>query len=239
MATEPRLPPAPKLWKRVPPGRVLAFAPHPDDEVAGPGGVLAMHAAQGDPVRVVIATDGVSGDPDHRFDAAKYTAMRRAESRAGLTLLGVSDVQFWGFPDGHVLSETDLENGARLALAALEQFRPDVVYLPWEHDGHTDHLALHVVVTRALDRASFRGVALGYEVWNAMVPDVIVETTGVFAKKKAAMLAHASQIAYTQYDHSLGGLSAYRSLQHLRGKGYGEAFRCVRGVLPASLAEPN
>jgi LmbE family N-acetylglucosaminyl deacetylase len=237
MVSEPRPPDAPKLWRRVPAGRVLAFAPHPDDEAAGPGGVLALHRAQGDPVRVVVATDGVGGDPDRRFAAADYAAMRRAESRAGLVHLGVDDVQFWGFPDGHVLSEVDLEHGTALALAALAAFRPDVVYLPWEHDGHTDHHALHVVVTRALDRAAFAGLALGYEVWNAMVPDVIVDTTAVFAQKRAAMRAHASQLAYTQYDHALGGLSAYRSLQHLHGRGYGEALRCVRGTLPAALAD--
>ncbi|MFN9705442.1 MAG: PIG-L deacetylase family protein, partial [Planctomycetota bacterium] len=59
-AAEPSLPPLPVLWRRVPAGRVLAFAPHPDDEVAGPGGVLAMHADQGDAVRVVVATVGTS-----------------------------------------------------------------------------------------------------------------------------------------------------------------------------------
>ncbi len=229
-------PAIPSLWRNVPPGRVLVFAPHPDDEVAGPGGVLAMHRAQGDAVRVVVATDGTSGDPDRRFEPATYVAMRHAESRAGLREVGVDDVQFWGFPDGHVLSEVDVENAAVLAVAAIVQFRPHVVYLPWEHEGHADHRALHVVVTRALDRATFAGLALGYEIWNAMVPDVIVDTTAVFPKKLAAMRAHTSQLVYTQYDHCLAGLSAYRSLQHLQGRGYGEAFRIVRGSPPASFA---
>lgn len=239
MAAEPKPPPLPVLWRRVPAGPVLAFAPHPDDEVAGPGGILAMHAGQGDAVRVVVTTDGVSGDPDHRFDPAAYAATRRGESRAGLALLGVHDVQFWGFPDSQELSAADLERGVQLAAAAVQQWAPAVVYLPWEHDGHRDHHALHLVVTRALDRLRWSGLALGYEVWNAMVPDVIVETTAVFARKQAAMLAHRSQIAYVQYDHALGGLSAYRSLTHLRGRGYGEALRCVRGVLPAGLAVPT
>ncbi len=239
MADEPRLPPIPKLWKRVPKGRVLAFAPHPDDEVAGPGGVLALHSAQGDPVRVIVTTDGITGDPDRRFAGSTYAERRRAESRAGLREVGVDDVQFWGFPDSCVLSASDLEWGVQMALTAIAQFAPTIVYLPWELDGHPDHHAAHLVVTRALDRAGFRGLALGYEVWNAMVPDVIVETTSVFAQKQRAMLAHQSQIAYVQYDHCLGGLSAYRSLVHLRGKGYGEAFRCVRGSLPDELAEPT
>ena len=238
MADEPSLPAIPQLWRQVPHGRVLVFAPHPDDEVAGPGGVLAMHTSQGDPVLVVVTTDGTAGDPDHRHDPAAFVATRRAESRAGLALLGVHDVQFWGFPDGHVLSAIDLEHATQRAAAAIRAFRPDLVYLPWEHDGHADHHALHLVVTRALDCEPFAGLALGYEVWNAMVPDVVVDTTAVFPRKLAAMRAHASQIAYTRYDHCLGGLAAYRSLQHLRGQGYGEAFRRVRGMLPAELAEP-
>ena len=52
-ADDPALPPRPDLWREVPHGRVLVFAPHPDDEVAGPGGTLARHVAAGDPVRVV------------------------------------------------------------------------------------------------------------------------------------------------------------------------------------------
>ena len=164
MVNEPTLPPPPQLWQRVPSGRVLVFAPHPDDEVAGPGGVLAMHRAQADVTRVVVTTDGVTGDPDHRFDRATYTALRRAESRAGLAILGVDDVQFWGFPDSCVLSAADLERGVLAALDALAAFRPDVVYLPWALEGHPDHHALHLIVTRALDRSAFAGLALGYEV---------------------------------------------------------------------------
>lgn len=218
---EPQLCPAPR-------GRVLLFAPHPDDEVAGPGGTLALHRAAGDPVRVVVATDGIAGDPDRRFDPSSYASTRRAESAAGLREVGVDDVVFWGFPDGCVLSAADVERGVSVATAELARFRPDVVYLPWQREGHPDHHALHTIVVLALDRVGFAGLALGYEVWNAMVPDRIVDVTAVVEQKRRAMRAHASQLAYVSYDHALLGLSAYRSLVHLRGRGYGEAFCVVR-----------
>ncbi len=224
-------PQLPAHWTDVPHGRVLVFAPHPDDEIAGPGGALALHARAGDAVRVVVTTDGTSGDPERRYAPEAYAALRRGETRAGLRELGLGDAAFWGFPDSCELSEADLERGAQLALAELTQFRPDVVYLPWQRDGHPDHHALHVVVTRALDRAAFAGLALGYEVWNAMVPDLVVDTTPVMPQKVRAMLAHASQTAYTQYDHSIAGLNAYRSLQHQHGRGYAEAFVVVRGTI--------
>jgi LmbE family N-acetylglucosaminyl deacetylase len=233
------LPPRPALWRELPRGRVMAFAPHPDDEAAGPGGTLALHALQGDPVRVVVSTDGTNGDPDGRYQPGEYAELRRRESRAGLRELGLDAVEYWGFPDGFELSENDLSMATQKALAAMQQFAPDVVYLPWSRDGHPDHHALHVVVTRALDQLGRDVLALGYEVWNAMIPDVIVDITATAERKRRALQAHASQTDYVQIDHTLLGLAAYRSQVHLQGRGYAEAFERVRGTLPAGLADPE
>ena len=227
-ADDPALPPRPELWREVPHGRVLVFAPHPDDEVAGPGGTLARHVAAGDPVRVVVTTDGTNGDPDGRFAGIDYAARRREESRAGLAVLGIDDVDYWGFPDGAELSDADLELGVARAADALEQFRPDIVYLPWSRDGHPDHHALHLVVTRAIGRTGRDLLALGYEVWNAMIPDVVVDISDTAEQKRAALHAHQTQLAYVRIDHTLLGLAAYRSQVHLKGQGHAEAFERVR-----------
>lgn len=222
-------PPAvPQLLDGVPRGRVLVFAPHPDDEAAGPGGALCLHRRQGDPVRVVVATDGVAGDPDGRYDKQTYTNLRRAESRAGLRELGVDDVSFWGFPDSCTLSASDIELGVQHATAAITAMQPDLIYLPWRLEGHPDHHALHTIVVQAMARSGYRGEAWGYEVWHAMVPDRILDITAVVEHKRRAMLAHQSQIAYVRYDHCMLGLNAYRSLIHHRGQGYGEAFCIVQ-----------
>ena len=39
--------------------RILALAAHPDDEILGAGGALALNAAEAEAIRVWIATDGV------------------------------------------------------------------------------------------------------------------------------------------------------------------------------------
>ena len=223
----PLPPPEPEWCKDVPHGRVLVFAPHPDDEVAGPGGCLALHARAGDPVRVVVASTGGAGDPDGHYDKAGYTALRQAESRAGLRELGVADAVYWGLPDNCVLSESDLELGTQLAAAAIRGFAPALIYLPWEQEGHPDHHALHVCVTAAMAREKYRGEARGYEVWNAMVPDLVVDITAVAEKKRAAIRAHQSQVRYTDFEHSILGLNAYRSMVHAHGKGHCEAFRRI------------
>lgn len=225
------LPPTPQepRWLTAPPrGRVLAFAPHPDDEAAGIGGTLCLHRAQGDPVRVVIATDGIAGDPEGRFAKAGYGERRRAEARAGQQLLGLDDARFWGFPDNCVLSPSDVELGVQRASQELQDFAPTLVYLPWDGEGHPDHTALHGIVLQAMARTRYAGQAFGYEVWNAMVPDLLVDISSVAGKKEAAILCHASQIAYAQLHRTILGLNAYRSLVHARGHGFAEALRRVR-----------
>lgn len=231
-ASMPRAPKEPKLLRSVPRGPVLAFAPHPDDEIAGPGGALALHRLQGDPVRVVVATDGKAGDPDGRYDAATYAERRRDESRRGLAEIGVHDVQFWGFPDSCELSPHDMELAAQHATASLLAATPRTIYLPWAEEGHPDHHALHHAVVAALDRTRFAGLALGYEIWNAMLPDCVLEVTSVMEQKLRAMRTYASQTDYVAFDHCVQGLNAYRSLVHGRGRGYWEAFCVVRGSLP-------
>ncbi|MCB9886611.1 MAG: PIG-L family deacetylase [Planctomycetes bacterium] len=216
--------PEPAAWQDVPRGRVLAFAPHPDDEVAGPGGCLALHRRAGDFVRVIVATTGAAGDPEQRYPAAEYAALRERESRAGLAELGVDDAVYWGQPDNMVLSASDIELGTQLAAKAIADAAPDIVYLPWSREGHPDHHNTHLIVIAAMRRLHFTGRALGYEVWNAMVPDFVVDISAVAEAKRRAIRAHTSQLAYTDFEHTILGLNAYRSMVHQRGRGFAEAL---------------
>lgn len=228
MAFRPTAPPPQPEWFRdVPRGRVLAFAPHPDDEIAGPGGCLALHRRGGDAVRVVVATTGAAGDPEARFARDSYVDLRERESRAGLAELGIDDAIYWRMPDNMVLSASDYEWGHQLAAQAITEFAPDTVYLPWEAEGHPDHHALFLIVGEGMRRAGFTGSAFGYEVWNAMVPDIVVDITPVEQQKRCAIRAHASQTAYVDFEHTILGLNAYRSMVHARGRGYCEALRRI------------
>jgi len=219
--------PQPEVRRAVPRGRALCLAPHPDDECIGPGGSLAMHREQGDPVLVVVGTDGRAGDPERRYPEATYVELRRAESRAGLRELGVDDVVFWGFPDSCVITDSDIETLAQRIAALFDEWRPDVVYAPWEGEGNTDHRALYCGLVRALKRRPFSGEVLAYEIWNLMVPDVIHDVTAVIDKKERAIRCYETQMAYTDILRPTLGLNASRSMIFNRGVGYGEAFRRV------------
>ncbi|MBK8975313.1 MAG: PIG-L family deacetylase [Planctomycetes bacterium] len=221
---DPAPPPDARCWSTPPRGRVLCFAPHPDDETIGPGGALALHRDQGDLVRVVFATDGSAGDPDALFPRDGYAERRRAEARAALAELGVTDCAFWGYRDACVVAPADLEAVARRAAEELSAFRPDVVYLPWPGERNGDHRALCAGVAAALGRAAFAGLALGYEVWTPLDPDVVLDVTSVVDRKRRALACHVTQLRYVDYQHVILGLNAYRSLMSGRGRGHWEAF---------------
>jgi LmbE family N-acetylglucosaminyl deacetylase len=226
---DPAAPPDPEFRSAPRAGRVLCFAPHADDEVIGPGGALALHRRQGDPVRVVIATAGTAGDPDGRFAGEDLAALRRAESRAGLARLGVEDLAFWGYPDSCVVTPADLDGISARAAAEIAAFGPQVVYLPWAGERNSDHRALHAGVARALDRVGFTGEALGYEVWTPMDPDLVLDVSPVVDAKRTAIRCYATQVCYVDYEHVILGLNAYRSLLHQRGQGHAEAFQHLGG----------
>jgi LmbE family N-acetylglucosaminyl deacetylase len=77
--------------------RVLVIAAHPDDEVLGMGGTIALHArVRDDTVRIVCVTDGSS--TQYPGDAA-IRAQKESEARAAAAELGVSDYVHLEEPD--------------------------------------------------------------------------------------------------------------------------------------------
>jgi len=92
--------------------RVLVFAPHPDDETIGAGGLIVRLVRRGAPVRVVFVTNGdgfpqaVAQDFHVRAprdtDYLEFGEARRREAVAAAHHLGLhpGNLVFLGFPDG-------------------------------------------------------------------------------------------------------------------------------------------
>ena len=217
--------PLPEALERPERGRVLVLAPHADDDVLGCGGTAALHADQGDPVHVVIAYDGGRGDPDGRFQPEEYRELRRAEARAGGAHLGLTDYEFWDYPEGHLPSAEELLAVARRLAERVRELGIEIVYAPWVGEQHVDHHVLGRVARLALSLAGFTGKAWGYEVWTPLVPTVIVDVTSTFDRKKSALLEHETQLAYRDVVHKGLALSAQRAMYLSPEARHGEGFR--------------
>ena len=67
-------------------------------------------------------------------------------------------------------------------------------------------------------------VIRGYEVWTPAPANRCVDITQTAEVKRQAIDVFASQTGADDYAAAALGLNRYRSLQHLHGRGYAEAF---------------
>ncbi len=125
---------------------VLVLAPHPDDEVIGPGGTIRRHQLAARAITVAILTDGRWGG----YNADGTLVQRRKdESRRAAEIIGTPPPLFFDAPDGN-LEETP-ELLARIAPLFTER-KPKYVYLPALTDGHPDHWSTNCVLQRAIGK---------------------------------------------------------------------------------------
>lgn len=174
----------------------VIVAAHPDDEVLGAGGILAMLAARGARIRLVTATDGEKSHPG--AESAELARTRIGESAAALRVLGAqhAEVVRLGLPDTGLGARED-ELNERLA-KQCQGF--EVCLAPWENDAHADHEAAGRAACRAHDHV------LRYPIWmwhwaapaDPGVPwDRAVSVplpAAVTARKAAAISAFTSQL---------------------------------------------
>jgi LmbE family N-acetylglucosaminyl deacetylase len=175
-----RFPPLHDIW-RVPGGRVLVVSPHPDDEILGCGGAIALHGRRGDHVAVALVTGGeAGGDPAQRVE----------ESQAAAGLLGPTHVVCLNSRDGEVAM--DLELGSKLA-QAVARVEPVVVYAPSPFEMHPDHLATLRALAPVLAARPRPPTLLLYEVNTECMASFLLDITPVAELKRQALESFASQ----------------------------------------------
>jgi LmbE family N-acetylglucosaminyl deacetylase len=183
--------------------RVVAVAPHPDDEVLACGGLLARHAERGGLAAIVAVTDGEASHPaDPDWPPLRLAAARRAERQAGLARLGVSGstITPLAVPDGRVAAR-----GPGLEAALLRLFRSDdTVVTTWQRDGHPDHDATGVATASACKAVGCRLWEAPVWMWHWSWPDdprvpwhrlrALALPSDALARKTAALRAHETQL---------------------------------------------
>lgn len=150
-----RLPAAgPPAW----PSTVIVAA-HPDDEVLGAGGTMAVLAAGGTRLRLLAITDGEASHPG--ADPRATARTRTAESAEALRLLGLRDIEVirLRLPDAGLAARED-ELSERLGELCAGF---GVCLAPWEADAHADHEAAGRAARRAARRNGQR--MLSYPIW--------------------------------------------------------------------------
>jgi LmbE family N-acetylglucosaminyl deacetylase len=179
---------------------VVIVAAHPDDEVLGAGGTMAILAAAGVRLRLVAVTDGEASHPD--ANPILIARTRAAESAEALDRLGAggTEVIRLGLPDTGLASREE-----ELSAALAEHCAGFGMCLaPWEGDAHADHEAAGRAARRAARQSGVP--VLTYPIWmwhwarpaDARVPwhraSQVPLPAGIATRKQSAIEAFTSQL---------------------------------------------
>lgn len=186
---------------------VLVIAAHPDDELLGVGGTIALHSAAGDRVTCVLAA---ASNLKHERDGEGI----HAQAHRAASVLGVHDLKLLDFPDQglDVLSLVDIITPLE---EIVESIRPHVVYLQYGYDINKDHQILFqaaLVATRPIEKfveAIYAFDTVSSTEWaypRSFVPDTWVDISATLERKIEAMRCYETELRDWPHPRSLHSL---------------------------------
>ena len=224
--------------------RVLVVAAHPDDEVLGMGGTIAVHTSAATRCGCVVVTDGSSTQyPGDAATRARKEEEARA-SRGGAGRRGLRPPR----PAGHAARHARARRGERVVEEHVREFAPEVVYTV-QPDVNHDHRVLFdsvAVATRPTPGQPVRRL-LTYAPtssteWtpaavNWFVPNWFVDVTATLERKLAAFAHYETE--RREYPHPRSE-RAIRAAAEFHGTSCGfelaEPFVLVRSLgIPSGI----
>jgi 4-oxalomesaconate hydratase len=228
---------------------MLVLTAHPGDFVWRAAGAIALATARGESVVIGCMSFGERGESASLWrqglSLAEVKAHRRAEAEKAAAVLG-AEIRFYDAGD-YPLDETPALRQSLIDL--YREVQPSVVLTHAAADPYNgDHATAHAIALKARVLAQAPGVAGPGEVIGAppvfcfephqpeqcgFVPDVLLDITAVWERKREAMQILAAQRHLWNYYTELG---ARRGLQAARNSGpnlglpsevYAEAYQRV------------
>jgi N-acetylglucosamine malate deacetylase 1 len=225
------------LWPkrlRAPLGKsILAFSPHPDDEVIGAGGLLLAHRGRAR-ISVVTVFNGDAGgripglEGPAATDPVALARARELEIAAVAIRLGALNLGCLGFSDG--VSSAMLASASDRLRALVDQTNPDVVIMPSPFDAHEDHRAANLLWANAC--GTHRCMVLGSEIWSLIAPNAYFEITDQLEEKLDLIRIFSTQTATIDYVGMSSAMARVRGFHEGCGR---ERF----GAAEAFFALPN
>ncbi len=124
---------------------ILVFTPHPDDELFGAGGTIALLNRHHNKVFIVIYTNDDKGSYDFDMTSQKLARIRKSEEEAAESALGTpkENIEWMGYDDG-MLEYAPQPKLVEETTAIIRRVRPDVLLSvdpgEWYERWHkTDH----------------------------------------------------------------------------------------------------
>jgi len=220
--------------------KVIAIAPHPDDETLGCGGTILRHKDEGDEIHWLIVTaitDDLGYSPEKILD-------RSIEVKKVNDAYGFSAFHQCGLPTT-MLDTIPMSEIVRKISNIFQEIKPNIVYLPYRGDVHTDHHIVFDAVSACLKWFRYPSVkrVLAYETLsetefalnpesNPFRPNVFMDISAFLEKKIDIMKMYKGELGVFPFPRSE---EAIRAQAALRGAASGlkaaEAFMLLKEVI--------
>jgi N-acetylglucosamine malate deacetylase 1 len=223
-------------------GNVLVIAPHPDDDVLGAGGTMAVYSEARKAVFSLYVTDG-RGSPgrDEIISDEEFVLRRRRESVLALEKIGAAGAFFLGHRSEDLAGEGG--RGAEGEVRDIARFlQPEEIFLPAPYERHRTHQRCTKISVAALRSAAPCALLRGYSLWGCFSGGkkrVFSDISSAIRKKVDAVIAHESQIAYKSYHQGILGKNNYDAVFWETHETQGAAFAEIFVDMTELLTNPD
>lgn len=219
--------------------RVLSIAVHPDDETLGSGGTLLKHIHRKDEVFWLIITKVTEEDG---YDP-EFINNREKEIEKVSKLYGFSDTFKLGLPTTRLTEIPD-----RILIPKIKQVfsdvRPNIVYLPFKDDVHSDHRKAFEAAysaTKIFREKSVRKICMVETLSEtefspslketSFLPNSFSNITDFFEKKVEILRVYDSEMQEHPFPRSIEGVEALAKFRGLTaGCRYAESFMMLKEI---------
>src|SRR2546426_473709 len=193
---------------------VMIVTPHPDDDLFGCGGTIALLAKNRNRILVVIYTNDNKGSYDLEMTSERLARIRKAEEEAAYQALGVpkENIIWLGYDDGEIEYAAPKEV-CRQVTRLIRKYRPDALFSIDPGENHerwhkTDHRMAAFNTIDAVRAAEFHLYYPEHLLYDGLKPyrvplmmfyyaaneaNYTVDITDVFELKLKAASQHVSQ----------------------------------------------
>ena len=188
--------------------KILVVAAHPDDEILGCGGSVAMYAKTGYEIHVLILTEGVTSRESIagiKNILHEQQALRSAAQKAN-DILGVASLNLENFPDNR-LDSVDLLKIIKCVELYIKRIQPEIVFTHFGGDLNIDHQRVNQSVITAcrpqlgckvktilfFEIPSCTEWQIGYKE-QGFLPNWFIDISGTIHKKLEALKAYEMEM---------------------------------------------
>ena len=220
--------------------KIVVVAPHPDDETLGCGGTILKHKRMGDQVYWLIVTC-----ISEEFGFSKDRVRLRNEEIDQISKIYDFDSVYNLRLPTTKLDEIPLGEMIASVGRIFERIEPEVVYIPYRGDVHSDHKVVFDVVVSCSKWFRYNSIrrVLAYETLSetdfginpenhGFRPNVFIDMSVYLEKKIKILNIYKGEVGEFPFPRSE---QAVRALAHLRGATAGcnaaEAFMLLKELI--------